>query len=85
MSTEPSIEARVGVLESTMGNVRDDVAGLKSELNTDVAEIRRDVKDLRDKLAARPSWAVCTIIAGLSFSTAALGSTLLTLLVQTGG
>jgi hypothetical protein len=50
-----------------------------------VASIEEKVGRFNDKLAARPSWAVCTIIAGLSFSTAALGSTLLTLLVQTGG
>ena len=82
MSADPSIEARVGVLESTVATVSRDVGDLKSELNTDVAEIRKDRKELRDLLAGRPTWSVLTVISGLGAVASALGATLLTLLVK---
>jgi hypothetical protein len=82
MPTDPSIEARVGVLESTVATVSRDVGDLKSELNTDVAEIRKDLKELRDLLAGRPTWSVLTVISGLGAVASALGATLLTLLVK---
>jgi hypothetical protein len=75
------IEDRVLKLEERQTRFGEDI----HRLSTTVASIEEKVGRFNDKLAARPSWAVCTIIAGLSFSTAALGSTLLTLLVQTGG
>lgn len=70
-----SLEERVAVIETT-------VAGIRHEMNTDVADIKADIKDLRESLSNRPSWAVATILAGLGATTSALGATLLTLLVQ---
>lgn len=76
-----SIEERVLRLEERQTRLTEDIHSLRGS----VTSIEEKVGAFNDKLAARPSWAVCTIIAGLSFSTAALGSTLLTLLVQHGG
>lgn len=78
MSTERTLEERVATLETN-------VATIKEHLENSFDEIKRDIRELRDKYAARPSWAVCTIIAGLGSLATALGATLLTLLVQTGG
>lgn len=75
-----SIEERVIKLEERQARLVDDIHSLRASVTT----IEGNVSKFNDKLAARPSWAVCTIIAGLSFTTAALGSTLLTLLVQNG-
>lgn len=72
---EQSIEARVGVLEAA-------VMAVQHDLNNDVAEIKRDLKDMRDALAGRPSWAVVMFIAGSWSVTSALGATLLTLLIK---
>lgn len=76
-----SIEERVIKLEERQARLVDDIHSLRASVTT----IEGSVSRFNDKLAARPSWAVCTIIAGLSFSTAASVSTLLTLLVQSGG
>jgi hypothetical protein len=70
------------VLESTVATVSRDVGDLKSELNTDVAEIRKDLKELRDLLAGRPTWSVLTVISGLGAVASAFGATLLTMLVK---
>jgi hypothetical protein len=78
---DPAVEARVGVLENTMGIVREDVASLKSELNTDVAEIRRDLKEMRDILTNRlPVWATL-FIGFLTMMSGGLLGALITVLI----
>ena len=50
-----TMEGRVVALETT-------VASIRHEINTDVAEIRQDIKDLRESLAGRlPVWATLFI------------------------
>lgn len=69
-----TVEERIAQLETT-------VAAIKDHLDTAFEDIKRDIRELRDKYAARPSWAVCSIIAALGSTCTALGATLLTLLV----
>lgn len=59
--TGATMEERVGVLEANQADTR-----------KDIHEIQRDVRALRDQLAGRPTWAVCTIITLLTGAVTAL-------------
>lgn len=61
---------------------QDGVAAEFHRIDERLSSLDHKVDRLSDKLAARPSWAVCLIIAGLGSLSTALGATLLTLLVQ---
>lgn len=73
--TSQSDQERLAALEVS-------VAALTTRVDGDFVEIKRDVRELRDTLAGRPTWSVCMIIAGLGATTTGLGATLLTILVN---
>jgi hypothetical protein len=79
---EVNLEARLTGLESSLATARSDILALKVDFNTDLHDMRSDVKEIRDKYAARPTWGVLTVIAGLGSLASALGATLLTLLTR---
>jgi hypothetical protein len=80
-----SNDERLVAVESAIDTLNRDVAAIKTEINTDFAEIKKDIREVRDMYSRRPSWAVLSVISFLGAMSSALGATLLTLLVQTGG
>jgi hypothetical protein len=50
----------------------------QNELRSDIHEITRDIRSIRDQLAGRPTWAVTTIITLLTGACAALTTALVT-------
>jgi hypothetical protein len=80
--TAASSDERLVAVEAAIGVLNRDVAAIKVEINTDFAEIKTDIRELRDTYSRRPSWAVLLVISFLGALSSALGATLLTLLVN---
>jgi hypothetical protein len=80
-----SNDERLVAVEAAIGVLNRDVAAIKVEINTDFAEIKQDIRELRDTYSRRPSWSVLSVISFLGALSSALGATLLTMLVQAGG
>lgn len=76
--TSRTTEERIVALEVNQDGVEAEFHRIDERL----ASLDHKVDRLSDKLAARPSWAVLTIISGLSAVSTALGATLLTILVH---
>jgi hypothetical protein len=79
VTVDASESARIVALEAVTADLRSDVSELKVGMNELQKEIKADIRDIHDKLANRPSWAVTVIITLLTGACGALSSALIAL------
>lgn len=66
MSIGPTIEERVAVLESRQHDTTSDVASITAAVDRLSQQLATEVRVLTEKLSARPSWFVTTLLTLLS-------------------